>query len=248
MSPHDQAPQDVALGPLIGKLERLSPLSAEDRDAFLSLPAKTRTFSPGSYLVRDGEQAEHVTGLVSGFAFRHKLTGEGARQIVSVHMRGDFVDLHNSFLECADHNVQTLTEARVVLLPRLAVRDLALQRPGIAKAMWIDTLIDSSIFREWVLNVGRRDSLTRIAHLLCELSLRLQFAGLCESHRYRLPMTQEQLADATGLTSVHVNRVLKSLDRSGLIRREGRSLAIENWDRMAEAGDFNGRYLHLQAD
>jgi len=232
------------LAPLVRKLEQLSPLGAGDRDALFALPHKVRKVPAGAHLVRDGDRVEHVTGLLSGFAFRHKLTGEGARQIVSLHMRGDFVDLQNSFLEFADHHVQTLTEAEVVTIPSQAAHDLALRRPAIGRAMWIDTLIDGSVFREWVVNVGRRDSMTRIAHLLCEFSLRLQAAGLANGHSYRLPMTQEQLADSTGLTSVHVNRVLKSLDESGLIRREGRSLTIEDWDRMAEVGDFNSRYLH----
>ena len=242
MSPKTSS--ESALAPLAAKLARLSPLSAADRAAFLAMPHKVQTVPSGEYLVRDGDAAEHVAGLLSGFAYRHKLTGEGSRQIVSLHMRGDFVDLQNSLLDCADDNVQALTEAEVAFFPSQAVQALALARPAIGKALWIDTLIDASIFREWVLNVGRRDSLTRIAHLLCELSLRLQAAGLCDGHCYTLPMTQEQIADATGLTSVHVNRVLKQLGDQKLIRREGRSLTIDNWDRMTATGDFNRRYLH----
>ena len=238
---------ESALAPLVRKLERLSPISDSDREALLSLPHKVRKLGAGVYLVRDGDAPEHVTVLLAGFAYRHKVTGDGARQIVSIHMRGDFVDLQNGLLTCADHNVQTLTDTEVTLVPTEAVRNLALQRPGIARAMWIDTLIDASIFREWVVNVGRRDSITRIAHLLCEFSLRLRSAGLANGHRYHLPMTQEQLADATGLTSVHVNRVLKRLGEQGLISRNGRSLTIEDWERMSRTADFNDRYLHHYA-
>jgi CRP-like cAMP-binding protein len=123
-----------------------------------------------------------------------------------------------------------------------------LSNAAVGRALWIDTLIDASIFREWVVNVGRRDSRARVAHLLCEFSLRLQAAGMAENHRYELPMTQEQLADATGLTPVHVNRVLKALEREGLIERaSSKSVLIGDWQRLTTAGDFNRSYLHLDA-
>ena len=113
--------------------------------------------------------------------------------------------------------------------------------------MWLDTLVDGSIFREWIANVGRRDARSRLAHLLCEFSLRLKLAGLGEQTNYQLPMTQEQLADATGLTPVHVNRTIRSLEADGLIeRRSARSISIGDWRRLAEVGDFQSTYLHLR--
>ena len=116
-------------------------------------------------------------------------------------------------------------------------------------AMWLDTLVDGSIFREWIANVGRRDAHTRLAHLLCEFSLRLKIAGLGKSNQYELPMTQEQIADCTGLTSVHVNRTLKILEAEGLIqRRSSRTVTIGDWKKLAEAGDFDSTYLHLRKD
>jgi CRP-like cAMP-binding protein len=118
-------------------------------------------------------------------------------------------------------------------------------RHQLARAMWADTLIDASIFREWVVNVGRRTSIARIAHLLCEFALRMKHAGLSSDGVYELPMTQEQLADAVGLTAVHVNRVLKELGRLGLIVRERRSITIPDWEKLRNIGDFNARYLHL---
>ena len=115
--------------------------------------------------------------------------------------------------------------------------------------MWTDTLVDGSIFREWIANVGRRDARTRMAHLLCEFSLRLKVAGLGTDDQYELPMTQEQLADATGLTSVHVNRTLKALERDGLIQRSNpRFVQIGDWRKLAEAGDFDSNYLHLRGN
>src|SRR6185437_9639427 len=134
-----------------------------------------------------------------------KVTGNGGRQILSVHMPGEFLDLQNCLLGVADHNVQTLTRAEVAIVAAGALRRLTEAHPLVGRALWIETLIDSAVFREWIVNVGRRDAITRLAHLLCEFSLRLAGAGLASDGCYELPMTQEQLADATGLTAVHVN-------------------------------------------
>jgi CRP-like cAMP-binding protein len=233
--------------PMVLKFERRGPLDETDRAALLALPHTIRRISPGAHIVRDGDRPDYCCVILSGFAYRHKITGEGGRQVIALHLEGDFVDLQNSLLPVADHNVQTLTEAEVAFIPRDSVRELAIERPSLGLAMWVDTLIDGSIFREWVVNVGRRDARTRIAHILCEFSLRLEAAGLAEEHRYELPMTQEQLADAVGLTSVHVNRVLRQLAEEGLISRNKRSIVIEDWHRMRDVGDFNERYLHQDA-
>jgi CRP-like cAMP-binding protein len=197
------------------RMESRWPLSDADRQALMSLQHSVRKVPAGAHLVRDGEPPEQCALLLSGYAYRYKITGDGARQIISLHVAGEFVDLQNSFLPVSDHSVQTLTEADVAFVPLQAVREITLTHPGVGRAMWIDTLIDSSIFREWVVNVGRRDSRARVAHILCEFSLRLEAAGLARDHRYELPMTQEQLADAVGLTSVHVNRVLRQLGEDG---------------------------------
>lgn len=232
---------------MVRKFERRGTLDDGDRAALLALPHNIRRCAAGIHLVRDGDRVEYCSVLLSGFAYRHKITGEGGRQVIALHMEGDFVDLQNSLLAVSDHNVQMLTDGDVAFIPRDAVRELALARPAIGVALWIDTLVDGSIFREWVVNVGRRDSRARIAHILCEFSLRLEAAGLAENHRYELPMTQEQLADAVGLTSVHVNRVLRQLEDEGLISRKKRALVIEDWHRMRHVGDFNERYLHNDA-
>jgi CRP-like cAMP-binding protein len=232
------------LAPLVERLARLSPLSDAERESLLSLPHTSRSLAASSHIVRDGDRVESCNILLSGFAYRYKITGDGARQIISVHIAGELLDLQQSFLAIADHSVQLLTEGVVAAVPRLAIRDLMLGAPGIARALWIDSLIDASIFREWVVNVGRRNSHARVAHILCEIFLRLQAAGLVHGQRYLLPMTQEQLADAVGLTSVHVNRVLKQLAEEGLISRDRRTIVIEDWARLKQAGDFNERYLH----
>ena len=232
---------------MVRRLERRSPLGEIGRRALLSLPHTTRKLRASQHIIRDGERPDHVCLLLTGFAHRYKLTGEGGRQIVSIHMASEFVDLQNGLLHIADHGVQTLTQAEAAFIPRGAIEELMLGNASLSRALWIDTLIDASIFREWVVNVGRRDSRARVAHLLCEFSLRLEAAGLASNHHYVLPMTQEQLADAVGLTSVHVNRVLKQLGVDGLISRDRRSIVIEDWKRLRQAGDFTDRYLHHDA-
>jgi CRP-like cAMP-binding protein len=140
-----------------------------------------------------------------------------------------------------------LTECQVAMIPRQAIVDLTLAHPSIGHAMWIDTLVDGSIFREWITNIGRRQARQRMAHLLCEFSLRLRVAGLGAGDDYELPMTQEQLADATGMTPVHVNRTIKTLEQEGLIERSNaRGIRIGDWRKLAHAGDFDSSYLHLK--
>jgi CRP-like cAMP-binding protein len=232
---------------MLKKLAYWHPLEKSDEQALLALPHRIRDISPHHYIVREREAATHCCMMLSGFSVRHKIVAGGARQILSIHMKGDIVDLQNSILGTADHSVQMLTAGQVALIPRDAVRQLALDHPRVGMAMWQDTLVDASIFREWIANVGRRNAPTRIAHLLCEFSLRLKVAGLGEQTKYTLPMTQDQLADAVGLTPVHVNRTLKALEHDNLIARRQRSVTIGNWQRLADVGDFDSTYLHLRA-
>jgi CRP-like cAMP-binding protein len=231
---------------MLRKLLYWLPLDAVEKEALLALPHRVKTLDPHHYVVRERETASECCLMLSGYSIRHKIVVGGARQIVAIHMKGDMVDLQNSMLGVADHGVQMLTKGEVALIPREAIQKLALEHPRVGLAMWKDTLVDGSIFREWIANIGRRDAATRLAHLLCEFSLRLKVAGLGEQTDYELPMTQEQLADAVGLTSVHVNRTLQALERDNLISRTHRAVKIGDWNRLADAGDFDSTYLHLR--
>jgi len=211
----------------------------------LALPFTERVLSAGQYIVWEGDKPQHSCVLNSGFAYRHKAAGSGGRQILSIHVKGDIVDLQNSLLGVADHNVQMLSDGRIALLPVEAMREIAFTRPSVGMSMWYETLVEGSIFREWVLNIGRRNARTRIAHLLCEFALRLEVAELGKLTSYTLPITQDQLADAVALTSVHVNRTLMKLQADGLIKRTKREITIDDWTELAKAGDFESRYLHL---
>jgi CRP-like cAMP-binding protein len=230
---------------LVRKLERRVRLQEDDRAAICSLNFRKKIYEPGSYLVREGALCDESVLLLDGFTYRQKLTHEGGRQIVSIHIPGDFVDLEASLLAVADHNVQALTRCQVAAIPSRDVIALIDEHPRVARALWIDTLIDASIYREWVMNVGRRAAKQRIAHLLCEFAKRLKMAGLGDEHGYSLPMTQEQLADATGLTPVHVNRSLKALEAEGLIVRNRRFVTIPDWERLRDESGFSELYLHL---
>ena len=233
---------------VLRKLERRAPLNASDKEAVASLSFSQKTYEPGSYLAREGAIAEAVTVILEGFAYRQKLTREGNRQIVSVHIPGDFVDLENSLLKVADHNVQALTRCEVAVIPVSDIITLIDTHPRVGRALWVDTLIDASIYREWITNVGRRRAKQRLGHLLCEFAARMRTAGLGTDEGYRLPMTQEQLGDATGLTPVHINRSLKALEEENLIVRRRHYIGIPDWDRLRKASDFSELYLHLDQE
>jgi len=238
-------PSDVhPLSALVHRWSRHSALSHDDRSALMALPFSRKTFGKDSYIVREGQHTNECCLLLRGFAFRQKIVRDGSRQIISIHIPSEFVDLQNGLLGTADHSVQSLDRSELAIVPQTELIQLSEERPAIRMAMWVETLIDASIFREWVVNVGRRDSRTRIAHLLCELIVRLQSIGAGFDGRLDFPFTQEQIADATGLTAVHTNRTLQSLRKDGLIELSARSLSVLDWKRLREVADFDELYLH----
>ena len=236
-----------ALEPMVRKLEYRGKFSADDRAALLGLPHIVKSIENQHYIIRERDRATHCCLMLSGFSVRHKIVAGGHRQIVAIQMKGEMVDLQNCLVENADHSVQMLTKGEIALIPRQEILRIAFERPAIGKALWLDTLVDASISREWIANVGRRSARIRVAHLLCEFALRLKHVGLGHEGHYDMPMSQEQLGDATGLTSVHVNRTLKALEAEGLIERVSpRSITIGDWKRLAYAGDFDSGYLHMK--
>ena len=239
-------PQENPLHLLVRKLEVHCSLNEADQRDVLALPHNLRRLEAQSYTMREGDRPEKCAVLLSGYAFRHKLTGEGARQILAIHIPGDALDFQNLFLQESDHNVQMLTRGVVAEIPSHALEELALSNRDVGRAILVSTLVEASIFREWALNIGRRDARTRVAHLLCEFAYRLTAYGLKPSGTYELPMTQEQLADSTGLTAVHVNRVIQNLQREGLIDPDRRMIRFPSWERMRDVADFNPRYLHTR--
>jgi CRP-like cAMP-binding protein len=238
--------QETALELLARKLDLHHRLSEDDRRAILDLPHKIRKLEAQSYTMREGDRPDRCAVLLSGYAIRHKLTGDGSRQILAINIPGEALDFQNMFLEECDHNVQMLTRGIVAEIPRHPLEELVLSHSEVGRAILVTALAEASIFREWAVNIGRRDSRSRIAHLLCEFAYRVSAHRLTADGIYELPMTQEQLADATGLTAVHVNRVLQALQREGLIERDRRIIRFPSWQRMQDVADFNPRYLHTR--
>ena len=238
---------DNPLRSLIHKLTSLNRLGAEDIDGLCRLPRRMQWVKAGTAIVSEGQLVSECCLLVDGYACRHKVADSGGRQIVSFHLPGDILDIQHLLFNRADHNVQAIAGAQLVFFPMESLRRLVAERPAIGRALWRDCLIDASVFREWVLNVGRRDAKTRIAHMLCEFAARAEAAGLGSPAQFTLPMTQEDIADATGLTSVHVNRMLRVLTKEGALVRSGREIRIVDWPRMRRSADFSPEYLHIAA-
>jgi CRP-like cAMP-binding protein len=227
------------------KLAARSPLSDQERALIAALPSGDVRISSREFIVHEGEHLNRSVLLLDGLAARYKLLPDGGRQIVSLHVAGDVIDLHTALLKVADHSVAAFGPARIAYLSHDAVRTAIDASPAIARAMWREVLVDASIAREWLLNVGRRDAYGRIAHLFCELALRMEVVGLYRGGSLPLPLTQADLADATGLTPVHVNRTMQRLRADGLVSTRGAELCIHDWDGLALAGTFDPAYLFI---
>jgi CRP-like cAMP-binding protein len=237
--------QDRRVAALVRKLSALGALDEQDVAALEALPWRDEICRAGSHLVREGARVTECCLLVSGYACRSKLTREGRRQIVSFHIPGDLLDLQNLLLPRTDHNIELITDATVAWVTIGALRNLAFERGNIGTALWRDTLVDASIFREWVLNVGQRTGRARVAHMLCEFAYRRAAAGIGETQDFDLPMTQEQIADATGMTPIHVNRMLAAMRAEGVISSHKRRVEIRDWAQIQRIADFDPAYLHL---
>lgn len=235
-----------AVNMLVRKLESIARLSDDERNAILNLPLRVQALPPRQDIVREGDRPSQCCLILDGWACRDKIVGEGRRQIFSFHIPGDIPDLQSLHIHTMDHSLATVTRATVAFIPHGALRDLTACFPGIAALFWRDTLIDAAIFREWMIGMGRRSAYERIAHLLCEMYLKLEAVGLAGEHRCAFPISQTDMADALGLTNVHVNRTLKALRGDGLITLHNHTLVVDRWNELVAAGEFDPKYLHLE--
>jgi len=229
---------------LVQKLSANTALAPDDVRALEALPITTRNFSTQSTILREGEQPSQCRLIIEGLACRSKTTHLGKRQILSVHIPGDFPDIESLHLPVMDHDLTTLSHCIVGFIGHDAMRALTRARPMIAEALWRSCLIEAATFREWIINVGRRSAISRLAHLLTEIMERLQAVGLAVDGRFELPMTQLDLADALGLSPVHVNRVVQELRRSGLIELHRSTARLVDMPRLRALADFDSLYLH----
>ncbi|WP_262273537.1 Crp/Fnr family transcriptional regulator [Microvirga yunnanensis] len=238
--------KQASLNPLLWKLDSIADLSDEEKRAVLDLPMNVKIFEADSDIVRDGDRPSECCLVLSGFICRYKILSDGKRQIMGFYIPGDIPDLQSLHLKVMDNSIGALATSSIALIPHESLRALLERHPGLGAVLWRDTLIDAAMFRAWMIGIGRRSAYQRIAHLLCELQMRLRAVGLAGEHGYDLPVTQNELGDALGLSTVHVNRVLQDLRSEGLIVLRGGTLHIPDWEALQAAGDFDSAYLHLK--
>lgn len=233
-----------ALAKYVLKLERRTPLSDAARAAFLGIPSVTKKLSAYRDIVREGDRPLRACLVESGMVSRYKTLKSGARQIMSFHIEGDFVDLQSALIVVADHGIRTHTPTTITTVAHVDILHVAAHYPELARAFWFDSLVDAAIFREWTVNLGRRNSHERTAHLLLEQAALHAAVGLLHDDTFDLPITQSDLSDALGMTAVHLNRVLQSMRRDRLIRTHSRSITIENRPELEALAGFDAAYLH----
>jgi CRP-like cAMP-binding protein len=244
----DLTAQDAsrAVAALLLKLRVRDVVSEEEEAVLRASVADIREHPAGKPIVRAGMTLSTSTLLIEGIVCRYKDLVDGQRQIMELHVAGDFVDLHGFLLKRLDHNVGTMTPVTVAAVPHDALRAITETHPHLGRMLWFSTLLDAAIHREKILSIGRRSAMARIAHILCELLVRLRLVGLADESGYELPLTQADLADVTGLTSVHVNRMLKKLRDEKLLTFRGGRVAIGDWEGLQRVAEFDPTYLHLE--
>jgi len=227
----------------LDRLTSRSVLSEEEQQAILNLPCRSEHVQANRDFVPLGERVDHACLVVDGIVGRFGQNSDGKRQITAMHIPGDMADLHSVVQPTGASALQALSIATILRVPHAALRAAAARYPALAEALWRDCMVDASVLSQWVVNVGRRDARERVAHLLCEMAVRLHVAPAEGEIVFPFAVTQTQLADATGLTSVHVNRTLQALRRDGLAQVSSRAVHIADWDALVAVGDFDTAYL-----
>ena len=232
--------------PLTMKLEQFTSFDPEERqrlDQLLSYP--TETYARGATIIREGDKVDNIHLVLTGLAARSKTIRSGERQFMALLVPGDLCDVEVFILEGMDHDIMALTDTTCVLIPAKIIAGLLTESTKLTKALWWSTMTDSAILREWIVDHGSRDSLERIAHLMCEMLIRYRVVGETTNDSFPFLLTQEELADATGMTPVHVNRMLQQLRTQGLIDLDGRVLTVLDPQGLQQVAKYDSTYLHL---
>lgn len=231
---------------LIRRLEQSDVLSDDEKDVLERAFSRIRDFKADEDIVREGDRPTESCIVVEGFAARYKILPSGRRQISAIHISGDFVDLHSFLLKTMDHGVVTLSPSRVAFVPHAVLKTITEEHPHLTRVLWLSTLIDAAIHRQWLTTMGRSSATAQMAHLICELYVRLKAVGLTNGNSFHVPVTQEEMGDALGLSTVHVNRVLTELKSGGLVQwAGGGAVTILDWDRLSGIAEFSPNYLNL---
>jgi CRP-like cAMP-binding protein len=232
--------------PLAMRMEQFTSFEPSERarlDQLLAYPI--RTYARGEDILREGQKVHHIHLILSGLAARTKVLPDGDRQIMAFLIPGDLCDVEVFVLEAMDHNITALCETTSVVIPAHVIEDLLSEFSKLTKALWWSTMVDSAVLREWIVDHGRRDAREHLAHLCYEMLIRYRIVSAATDDTFPFPITQEDLADATGMTPVHANRMLQQLRSEGLIELRGKSLTVLDAARLKEVAKYESGYLHL---
>ncbi|HEY5724161.1 MAG TPA: Crp/Fnr family transcriptional regulator [Allosphingosinicella sp.] len=238
--------REAALAPLLMKLRARDRITPEEEKILGDSISEIRELPPGKTIVPAGVDVHQCTLLIEGIVCRYSDLADGQRQIMELHVGGDFLDLHSFLLKQLEHNVASMTPVRLAFVPHSAMKKVTEEQPHLTRMLWFSTLLDAAIHREAILSMGRRSALSRLAHLMCELEVRMELIGRATRAGYSLDLTQAELADCTGLTSIHVNRMLKKLRDDGLMTFRSGEVVIHDWDRLTKVAEFDPTYLYLE--
>jgi CRP-like cAMP-binding protein len=234
------------LRPFLERLNSRSRLSESEQQEILDLPSHASQVAPNVNFVRLDHVSEHACFIVEGLVGRFEQTFDGERQITALHLPGDAADLHSVVQPKARSALHTMTTTTILRVPHVALRAIAARHQAVAEAFWRDCVVDGAILSQWVVNVGRRDARTRLAHLICEMAVRYKAVRPAQEFFFDFPVTQAQIGDMMGLTPVHINRVLKVLREEGLLSLTKSRVRVMNWPALKDVGEFTADYL--QAD
>lgn len=227
------------------KLKRRIEISTDEEQAIRGIIAETRQVGPDQILVRGGQELNVSLLLIDGWLARSKDLPSGERQVTQLHVSGDFADLHSFTLKRLDHDVVTLSDCIIGVAPHDRLKDVTERFPRIARYYWFSTNVDAAITRELALSLGQRSAISRMAHLFCELHVRLGVVGRARDNGFDFPLTQRELSECLGLTVVHVNRTIQELRRRGLVELENRQLTILDKRGLEGVAEFDPTYLYL---
>ncbi len=233
------------MSPLLRRLESRNRLGVRDQEALREAIREIRTVRQNRVVVHEGDLLAHSLILFRGFMCRYKELSEGRRQITELQVAGDFVDLHGFTLKRLDHNIMALSDCCVGVVPHDRLTQITENNPQLTRLLWFVTNLDAAVHREWVLSLGRRTALQRMSHLFCELQSRLHIAGLInENEGFVLPLTQTILADCLGLTTVHVNRVIRELRLRDIVDMQRGEVLIRDIPALREIAEYDPNFLH----
>ncbi len=231
---------------LIRKLTSIADLTSDDCQTLSDLEVRIVELDAREDFAREGDVPGQCCFIIDGFMQRYQDLPSGKRQILAFHTPGDMPDLQNLSLEIMDHNIAAVVRCKVGIVSHASLLEIMRKSPNITQALWRDTLIDGAIFRAWLTSMGQRSAYDHFAHLLCEVFTRLRAVGLATENWCALPVTQEQLGEALGISTVHVNRTLMDLRRAELIEFAKGRLTILDWEGLVAAAQFDPAYLHLR--